>query len=628
MARELASAELPPIPDNWVLDRPGWTKYHADGRTEQVQDLGGERMVSFDVETLYKVSPYPVMATAASPTAWYSWLSPSIFATAPTEPDEERPPWDRRIPDHHPHDLIPLFPQPRSEPSGSSKEGPARLVIGHNVGYDRARVLDEYSLKCTGTRWLDTLSLHVATHGITSVQRPAWQAHRKNKMQKREREAEALAVMRDTAEEEGDVTLLAQLDAYAGDLALDDIGDEGGNGASAAAAEASQKRWEDITSINSLAEVASLHCGHKVDKSVRNRFADDSISHASQLVPELSSLLAYCAKDVKVTHDVYQKVFPLFQTSCPHPATISGVLSMGNAFLPVDENWEKYLQAAETKYREMDEGVRKALRVLVEKLRKEGRREGDVFMDQLDWTEKKARWSEEVGERAMREMLGDEYQEMPSAQNALGVEGGPAALPVADVSTGAAESSQQPPVTDPTSVAPNQATTLPAWQNPLADSGYINTPKAARTLLPLLLRLSYLSHPVVHLAEHGWCFRVPENLHHELVNTHGDAVHPGPKDALVSASGIEEEHAFFRIDKDTKRVKLTGPTMGKYVKDGRLTAGSVKGQEVLQRLMKSGTGLDEGDVKVLVGELERDRGTIWAKQLDWSVPSECHIWSA
>ena len=50
----------------------------------------------------------------------------------------------------------------------------ARLVIGHNVGYDRVRLGDEYRLERSGTRYLDTMALHIAVAGMTSQQRLVW----------------------------------------------------------------------------------------------------------------------------------------------------------------------------------------------------------------------------------------------------------------------------------------------------------------------------------------------------------------------------------------------------------------------------------------------------------------------
>ena len=53
-------------------------------------------------------------------------------------------------------------------PLGSDSE--PRLVIGHNVAYDRIRVGDEYRLEVSGTRYLDTMALHIAVAGMTSQQ--------------------------------------------------------------------------------------------------------------------------------------------------------------------------------------------------------------------------------------------------------------------------------------------------------------------------------------------------------------------------------------------------------------------------------------------------------------------------
>ncbi len=110
-------ANTPQRPRKWVL-RSGWTKYNSDMTTEEV-DAPNEAMLSFDVETMWKESPFAVMATAASPTAWYAWISPYLLG----ETD-------------NPRQLVPL-----GDPTQP------RIVVGHNIGYDRARVKEEYDLK-------------------------------------------------------------------------------------------------------------------------------------------------------------------------------------------------------------------------------------------------------------------------------------------------------------------------------------------------------------------------------------------------------------------------------------------------------------------------------------------------
>ncbi|WWC61419.1 uncharacterized protein I303_104003 [Kwoniella dejecticola CBS 10117] len=570
LAKEFMRSTLPKMPTKWELSRSGWTKYHADGRMEPVDDLGEESLVSFDVETLYKLSPFPVMATAVTPNAWYSWLSPTIFEEPPATPHPEPEAWDTSAPLHHPHELIPLF-----------KGSKPRIVIGHNVGYDRARVKEEYDLERTSTRWIDTLSLHVATRGITSVQRPAWMAHRKNKKAKMLREQESQDAFREIAEENNDLEFLQGLQDWGGDEASDAEG-------------ASAKKWEDVTSVNSLAEVAFLHCGIPVDKSIRNRFADESIKHASQLRNELHELLTYCAGDVHITHKVYEKVLPLFLDSCPHPASFSGVLSMGNSFLPVDQHWEEYLKNAESTYKEMDQGVKRALRVLAEKTRKEGMKEGDPWIEQLDWSPKTARWADAP------ESDGTGVQEEDASS-------------VAASTTDTSIDIKTPPATE--------VKTLPKWLSDLRkDPSYIISAHTQRYLLPLFLRLSYKGHPVAYLADHHWCLLVPHASSSEYIDSHGEPVELKPKkDKLLEP--LEEHYSFFRIGKDVKKTKLVGSGIRSMLRKGELTS-------AYPELLAKVTQTDLTGVQKKLWECAKDleklgKDDIWAQQLDWTpVPEE------
>ncbi|BEI85273.1 hypothetical protein CcaverHIS002_0506740 [Cutaneotrichosporon cavernicola] len=535
-AKEFAAAELPPIPQHWEMSRPGWTRYGRDGSVTPVENLDGETVVSFDVETLYKLSPYPVLATAATPNAWYSWLSPSIFDTPPEDEPPKREPWDKSTVDCYPHTLIPLF----------KNNGPA-IVVSHNVGYDRARVAEEYALERTPTRFLDTLSLHVATRGITSVQRPAWMKHRKTRIEYESNTAESIAMLREHAEDTGDNWLSESLREYSTD---DDT--PGSN-------------WEDTTSLNSLAEVAALHCGVKVDKSTRQRFADETVRHASQLRPELDKLLDYCAEDVKVTHDVYKVVLPLFLTSCPHPATFAGVLAMGNSFLPVDRSWVDYLRKAEAMYLELREEVRLALRSLADRLREAGPIANDPWHSQLDWSPKSARWADGASHKTKE------------------------AAPEAEV---------------------------PAWYGPAAvDRTALLNNQSKRSLLPLLMRMRYRGYPVFYLTEHLWCFKAPIEDIPELIPLHGAPVELSPKDDRL-ADHLETS-VFFRVvgPGTARRSQLLSKAGAKDVRSGLLTteypdilAAAVKGEldDKLDVLAKCAQDM-------LASGGEND----WGSQLDW-----------
>ncbi len=143
--RQLAGAQLPPIPTSWALT-PGWTRYGADGSVTPVASPE-ETAIVFDVETCISDSEDPALATAVSSRAWYGWVSARLHALASKSPAIEAVP----------RTLIPL--------QGADAHKTPRLVVGHSVSYDRQRVLDEYALDASGLRFLDTMALHMATSG-------------------------------------------------------------------------------------------------------------------------------------------------------------------------------------------------------------------------------------------------------------------------------------------------------------------------------------------------------------------------------------------------------------------------------------------------------------------------------
>ena len=126
-------------------------------------------MLVFDVETLPAHTEHAIMACAASKNAWYSWISPWLLGESP---DSDQ--------------LIPL----------GSPTAP-RVVVGHNVAFDRKRIAEEYTLGGTRTRFLDTMALHIAVKGISSHQRPAWNKYRKSKEQEQEQRSEAVEAVYD-----------------------------------------------------------------------------------------------------------------------------------------------------------------------------------------------------------------------------------------------------------------------------------------------------------------------------------------------------------------------------------------------------------------------------------------------
>ncbi|KAJ4467314.1 DNA polymerase family A-domain-containing protein [Lentinula aciculospora] len=411
LAKRFAEAELPPIPDDWQL-QAGWTKYHHSsdgaGYCEHVpfpaHDDKSEAMLTFDVETMPKYHPNPILACAASPNAWYVWISPWILDPSSNSPEH----------------LIPL-----GSPDMS------RIVIGHNVSYDRARIQEEYHLAGTKNRFLDTMSLHVAIKGISSHQRPAWVKYRKEKQDAIDSKDEAIeavihllhdveqqldgfrqAVASGLVDDKGELQKLVDLqekleeslsvqtsqsasdpsadttqtDASLSDVLLDEY----------ASIETSQKRWEDITSGNSLVDVAKLHCDIDISKEIRNDFMT---STPSEILENIHDYISYCATDVRTTHSVFKKVFPAFLQACPHPVSFAGVTTMGSGFLPVNEEWEAYIDRAERVWQTLEGKVRLGLENLARAAVKEykvsssdgpvtGTWQDDVWSSQMDWTPK------------------------------------------------------------------------------------------------------------------------------------------------------------------------------------------------------------------------------------------------
>jgi len=68
-AEQLASASLPPQPDQWIL-REGWTKYDFINKKCYAVDYPDEPAIVLDVEVLIPEGNYPAIATAATATAW------------------------------------------------------------------------------------------------------------------------------------------------------------------------------------------------------------------------------------------------------------------------------------------------------------------------------------------------------------------------------------------------------------------------------------------------------------------------------------------------------------------------------------------------------------------------------
>ncbi|KZP14164.1 hypothetical protein FIBSPDRAFT_921425 [Athelia psychrophila] len=643
LAAAFAGAPLPPRPEHWAV-QSGWTRYtHVAGGGSFHESVAGldarEGAVCFDVETMPNEGhAYAVLATAATADAWYAWISPWLLG----ESDD-------------PAHLIPLDAPGTDGDSGMDGDsdngagmgmgkgkGPARVVVGHNVSYDRARIRDEYALAGSATRFVDTMALHIAVKGISSHQRPAWMKHRKGKEQAAQRHEEAVAAI--------------------------------------------ESRWEDITSVNSLAAVAKLHCGIALDKTARSDFMSAT---PAQVRGDVRAYLDYCAGDVHATHRVLAAVLPQFLARCPSPVSFAGMLSMGSSFLCVDEGWEGYLADAERTYRDLDRGVKARLLELAEAARErgEGASRGDPWLSQLDWTPKAVRKVHSDDSSAATDTTVPAWYNAlaldPVAKNSrilphllrIAISGhpvaydttrgwhalapaGPQLLPTAkgttkvlsmlskshglpmadsgvlrsgDQSEGIVKrvmqlaeetakqgcSAQDPWLSaldwtavpaaathDPLSAQPpakksrakagaEQKALVPKWYWDLSKpkkgvpAGAVDITVRTR-VAPLLLRLSWLGWPLVHSREHGWAFRVAPATAaapHAFATRLAPLAFYDPADDALRESGLRDGHVFYKLPhKDGAAANVGNPLAKpfmKFAQDGTLTSPEAAAAEAL-----------------------------------------------
>ncbi|CUM65179.1 uncharacterized protein PRCAT00002807001 [Priceomyces carsonii] len=337
----LLNGNIPQKPKEWSF-QSGWTRYENGKEPENVEYPLEDSLV-FDVEVLYRVSKYPVLATCVSLKAWYGWVSPLLTdLKSNSSPDFEH--------------LIPL----------NTIKSP-KLVIGYNVSYDRARVLEEYNIRSSNAFFLDGMALHVAVSGICSQQRPMWQKYKKSVTQ-------GATSNEELTDAESSLSYDRQI-----------------------AQELSDDPWLDKGATNSLASVADFHCGIKMDKSDRDYFSE---LDPKIIVDSFNQLMTYCAGDVEATFAVTKKLYPEFIKKAPHPVSFAALKVMGSLMLPTTSNWESYTRNSEKVYQQNREEVGKILKERANSLvqyiiaDKEGLKpnwEEDPWLRQLNWTLKERR---------------------------------------------------------------------------------------------------------------------------------------------------------------------------------------------------------------------------------------------
>ncbi|KAH7727233.1 DNA polymerase I family protein [Aphelenchoides avenae] len=308
----------PSIPHSFLL-QTGWVRYDSDGTTHEVV-FPDEDVLFFDVEVCVTDGHLPTMAVALSENAWYCWCSDRLVngSEVPALPRFEH--------------MVPL-----EQPEGSDTP---KIVIGHNVAYDRSRIREQYYPKKTATRFWDTMSMAIAVCGMAD--------HQRNMYAKND-------VDREFLKEHPWI-------------------DE----------------WRKRVCRNSLEAVHTKFCGDTSQLSMDKTVVDAFVKHDIHVIRENFQRLAkYCAEDVLATCQVFKPLYSQF----PHPVTSVGMMEMASAYLPVTENWRRFFETCEEQSTALNADAGRAVinpaNDLLEKLRRNKGYEDDPWMWVSEWSHSK-----------------------------------------------------------------------------------------------------------------------------------------------------------------------------------------------------------------------------------------------
>ncbi|CAD5211506.1 unnamed protein product [Bursaphelenchus okinawaensis] len=311
-----SSLGIPQKPKQWEYVA-GWTKYTEDGLAVAVSAPDSD-LLFFDVEVCVQEGHLPTLAVAMSETNWYSWCSERLVHDTPVP---------ELIRLEH---LIPLEGDNRA----------ARLVIGHNVGYDRTRVAEQYQIQESNVKFWDTMSMNTVIQGMADHQR--------------------LLYEKKDISDEHQVPWLSY--------------------------------WKRRVCKNSLEDVYSKFYPERsgsLDKTYQSVF----VTEPMEVIRENFQVLTdYCAGDVQACVEVYAKLYPMFKERFPSPVTYMAMLIVADAYLPVTSNWRRFFDKCQQDSGEVNntsvKAVLKSATALVDELEKDKLYEEDPWLWVNDWKHK------------------------------------------------------------------------------------------------------------------------------------------------------------------------------------------------------------------------------------------------
>lgn len=442
--------DIPQMPTQWLF-KEGWTRYTVDGTAESV-DYPLEDGVIFDVEVCMKQGPLPTLATAVSNKAWYGWVSNSLAQSISHTFDTQL---------FTPSMLVPM--ESTREEYGcrlTRHQKKPKIIVGHNVSYDRSRIKEQYWLNCTGTRFLDTMSLHVCVSGLNSYQRSLLLSKKANP---------------------------------------------------------EKEIWQSTTSLNSLTEVHKLYCGNEVSKEARNLFVEGTIEDIKN---NFNMLMSYCGSDAVATHNILRNLFPLFQERFPHPVTLAGMLELGSAYLPVNSNWQRYLEESESTFDDLNYEAKFTLAKRADAvchLMHDEKWKEDLWMWDQDWSTQTIKMKSKVSvsktkSSGVETNVGEKTREQSDAKRYLSDDEEEEEDLLAKEFAYLEETRHFLPAKMP------HMPGYPAWYRKLcpkqSDEDWVPGPQNISTsmqVVPKLLNLTWEKYPLHYIKNHGWGILVPYN---------------------------------------------------------------------------------------------------------------------
>ncbi|XGW08077.1 hypothetical protein V3C99_010862 [Haemonchus contortus] len=240
---------------------------------------------------------------------------------------------------------VPLLPRLKHLIPLGGAEKP-RVAIGHNVGYDRARAREPYERKKSALRFMDTMSMAIPMFGMADHQVVTYETDDSDYILREKR-----------AERWRDI-------------------------------------WDDRVCRNSLLAVHQhLYRDHLKMSKESKQFQEFFVKEDIHLIQQnFQTLVNYCADDNLACCQIFKKLWAEYQNRFPHPATLYGMLNMGNAYLPINENWELFYRNNEKTCEETKEAGARALVTAAKRVLDDlkpdvnGEARIDAWLFDVDWS--------------------------------------------------------------------------------------------------------------------------------------------------------------------------------------------------------------------------------------------------